>query len=179
VLRLIAYSAALAIIGSGVVAHAKFKIGVAAEECARGKPVEKTTLQLAKDFAACVYTGSGMVGRILLNRPKSRIDALPSVPCRYVGTWASNRGEMIYKITLKQTGEFLAVPLKAPADAEPLSGIWGVHRGVMVWLYDSGLTWPPDVNDIEAETPNGFRLRERNGERTDFSLMEGNPPGCR
>ena len=93
--------------------------------------------------------------------------------CRYAGVWAAARGEKVYQVTLEADGKFLAEPAQnVRAGAPPITGAWNVAGSSLVWAYDSGAVWPPDINPISAESESAFTLTEVNGSTTRYTLIE-------
>ncbi|MCI0507988.1 MAG: hypothetical protein L0Z73_18030 [Gammaproteobacteria bacterium] len=91
--------------------------------------------------------------------------------------------DSIYQVTLGADGQFLAEPVKtSDRDAIRVTGSWGVvgsgDSQKMVWLYDEGHVWPPDVNPITNPTPDSFVLVEQNGSRTEFIRADERQPPC-
>lgn len=101
--------------------------------------------------------------------------------CKYAGKWTSSRGNMVYKVTLEADGRFVAEGLEnAPADAPEITGAWTVAARSLVWAYDSGAVWPPDINPIIAESPDSFTLLEVDGAKTRYALKQRQTAGiCR
>jgi hypothetical protein len=137
-----------------------------------------TALESAKALVACVDGRSGLVETLAFWQTKRLFSALPSAPCDYVGTWRATREKSVYQITLRADGQFLAEPVQtSDRDARNLAGSWGVVGKLdsqkMVWLYDEGRVWPPDVNPIKNARADGFTLVEENGSRTEFSRTGG------
>jgi hypothetical protein len=130
----------------------------------------------AKDLLACLDKQAGFPEKFMYAPAKKAILSLPSVPCRYVGIWSASRGETMYRVTLMDDSRFIAEPLRdaAPA-AQNLSGSWGVHEDRMIWLYDTGRLWPPDINPITYISETGFSLREADGSTTRYDLIEQVP----
>jgi hypothetical protein len=123
---------------------------------------ERTTSPLASvdAYAACIAGKSA--------------DA-PALPlrCRYAGVWSSTRGNAVYQVTLEAGGRFVAEPAEnTRPDAESISGAWSVAGRAMVWVYDSGAVWPPDINPITAESDGTFTLREVDGATTRYALIQ-------
>lgn len=123
---------------------------------------ESTTSPLASvdRYAACIAGKS---------------DETPALPsrCRYAGVWSSTRGNTVYQVTLDAGGRFVAEPSEnARSDAEAIGGAWNVAGRTMVWVYDSGSVWPPDINPITAEGDGTFALREVDGATTRYALIQ-------
>jgi hypothetical protein len=145
-----------------------------------GRP---TAMENAKALVACVEDRSGIVEWLAFRPTKRLFSALPLTPCNYVGTWRSRREDSIYQITLGANGQFLAEPVRtSDRGATRVTGSWGVvgsgDNRNMVWLYDEGHIWPPDVNPIKQLTPSGFILVEQNGSRTEFTRIGERQPFC-
>ena len=141
-----------------------------------GTPVRllnPTAMQNAKALVGCVEARSGIVEWLAFRQTKRLFAALPSAPCDYVGTWQASRDESLYRISLSAAGQFVAEPVRsADSSARNITGSWGVvgpaDRPYMVWLYDEGQVWPPDINTVTDERSDGFSLIEQNGSRTQF-----------
>lgn len=136
--------------------------------------LKPTAMESAKALVACVDARSGFVEALAFRPTKRLFAALPSAPCYYVGTWSSVREDSIYQVTLSADGQFLAEPVKtSDRDARTVTGSWGVvgtgNNQNMVWLYDEGHVWPPDINPIKNPTAAAFTLIEKNGSRTELS----------
>lgn len=137
--------------------------------------VKLTAMENAKALVACVDARSGIVEWLAFRPMKKLFSDLPSSPSNYVGIWLSRRGDTLYQITLDGNGQFFAKPASG-RDAGCVTGSWGVIGSgdiqKVVWLYDQGQFWPPDINPIEKTTPDGFVLVEKNGSRTEFTRTE-------
>ena len=97
----------------------------------------------------------------------------PLPRCRYAGTWAATRGNMVYNVTLEPDGRFIAEPgTNTLSSATNIAGAWSVAGNAMVWVYESGPVWPPDINPISAETSDAFTLSEVNGTATRYTLLD-------
>lgn len=80
---------------------------------------------------------------------------------------------MVYQVTMEADGRFIAEPVQnTPPNAVAITGAWNVAGKALVWAYDSGAVWPPDVNPFSAETDNAFTLAEVNGAMTHYALIE-------
>jgi hypothetical protein len=137
-----------------------------------------TAMQNAKALVACVDARSGPFEMLAFMQTKRLFAALPSAPCNYVGTWQSTRENSVYQVTLQADGQFLAEPVRtSDRDARNITGSWGaVGKGdsqKLVWLYDEGHIWPPDVNPVKNFRADGFTLVEQNGSRTEFGRAAG------
>ena len=92
--------------------------------------------------------------------------------CRYAGVWSAYRGGTIYEVTLEADGKFVAEPgQNTPPGAATITGAWGVAGRTLIWVYDSGAVWPPDINLVSAESENAFSLAEVDGATTRYTLI--------
>ena len=92
--------------------------------------------------------------------------------CRYAGVWSASRGGAIYEVTLGADGNFVAEPgQNTPPGATTITGAWGVAGRTLIWVYDSGAVWPPDINLVSAESENAFSLAEVDGATTRYTLI--------
>lgn len=131
------------------------------------------TLNKAKQWLQCIEQRKQFYEGVALSWTKDLIMSLPSVPCQYVGVWHSRRPGMLYKVTLTDDSRFVAEQVQSNVNApKTINGIWGVVDDKMVWLYDSDLVWPVDINRIQPDGRNHFVLNEVNGEHTDYQLVD-------
>jgi len=142
-----------------------------------------TAMENAKALIACVDARSGIMESFSFKSMKMMFSDLPSTPCNYVGTWRSIRMNSMYQILLEANGQFLAVPVKvSEPGAREVTGSWSVagsgENQKMVWLYDEGQVWPPDINPILEISQNSFVLIEQNGSRTNFTRLNARQPQC-
>ncbi|MES2536339.1 MAG: hypothetical protein V4632_10760 [Pseudomonadota bacterium] len=95
-------------------------------------------------------------------------------PCNYVGEWTSARAQSVYKVTLRDTGDFVAEPIARGAySSQTIRGTWAVRGDKMEWRYEPGLTLQaPDINPIRNVTARSFTLLEVDGGITQFNLIE-------
>lgn len=133
-----------------------------------------SSLEQAQRMVGCVNRQSGAES-VLFRGVTRAVSSLGHAPCRYIGTWlASRKDGTSYKVDLKEDGSFLAAPYHdARGRTETITGTWGVDRSRMVWLYDLGMTWPPDVNPIVEESSRGFTLIEHDGVKTRYVPLGG------
>jgi hypothetical protein len=137
-------------------------------------PADKslTALKRAKKVAACLNERSGLLAQLQLRSMMSMMESLVNAPCNFVGVWTWVRPAGIYRITLRDDGEFTAEPAKDSVAAESDSGSWAVSDKRMVWFHNSGPIWPPDITLVDKQTDKSFTLVERDGARTQFDLIE-------
>lgn len=137
---------------------------------------QRTALASTKAFVACVDAKAGPDGRRLFAERRKVFDALPNHPCEYVGIWSATRGEAHYRVVLDEDGSFHG---EAYSDTRPaqsgMTGSWGVSGNRLVWMYDTGLTWPPDANPITALGKDAFELTEVDGSVTRYDLLDRTP----
>jgi hypothetical protein len=169
----------IVVVASG---YGRFKLGTHLEDCL-GQPRNEggptAALLAAQSVAACLDRASGWE-KIFVFRARKILESLPNAPCRYVGVWTANRGDVSYTVTLGSDSSFRAEPGKnAPPGAETVTGSWGVSGKRMVWLYDNGLMWPPDVNPIDEESGDAFTLEEMNGTQTRYTKLSGSFQRCK
>lgn len=130
-------------------------------------------LNRAQKWASCIDGKNGLIEDIFFYSTKKLVMSLPSVPCQYIGTWSSIRPGSKYKVTMTDDSRFIAEPMQTNSGtADTISGSWGVVGEEMVWLYQEGPVWPPDVNRILPKSRSRFTLIETNGTRTDYELID-------
>jgi hypothetical protein len=139
-------------------------------------PVDKrlSPLDRTKRVAACIQERGGMVARWQMGQLLTTLESFPNAPCRYVGVWTSARPTSVYRVTLKENGEFSAEPVQdRTGPGDPYRGSWSVTADgrQMAWFYENESVWPPDINPIEREADRRFTLVERDGTRTQFDLV--------
>lgn len=146
-----------------------------AEQClgdASFKGEHQGSLFQAQRFSLCMFLKSNYLQSRRLEPALRDVMALRPPSCSRVGIWKSARRRSVYRVTMKDDNTFSSEPV---ADYGPTresggsTGYWGENDGRMVWIYDDGLFWPPDINRIEAESLDKFTLIEVNGERTEFT----------
>jgi hypothetical protein len=132
------------------------------------------SLESAQRIVSCVDRHSG-AEKVLFRRERKAVASLRNAPCRYIGIWLATRKDgTSYKVDLKKDGSFLAEPYNnARGRTKTVTGSWGVDGKNMVWLYDLGMTWPPDVNPMKDESSQGFTLIEHDGVKTRYAPFEG------
>ncbi len=147
-----------------------------AKSCAEQQRWGPLTVDSLRSWARCVDGSGGLMGSAMFRPTMSMINSLPSVPCRYVGVWTSTRPGAQYQIRLADDSRFSGVPVQPASAAGPELGVWGVVDGRMIWFYDKGMVWPPDINQIlPGEDPQHFTLVEVNGMQTQFALIQKIP----
>jgi hypothetical protein len=178
VIRFICWSASLFVIWILFRFYANMKLinNVAAcmETMQRGPSnVAASSLEASKEMVACLDKQAGFPVKFMYASDKKAILALPSIPCRYVGIWTATRGNTVYRVTLKDDSQFSAEPLRDDTHgARLLRGSWGAYDGRMIWMYDEGRFWPPDINPITTISDGSFNLQEADGSMTRYDLVE-------
>jgi hypothetical protein len=145
------------------------------QECAEkdSKAAKVNGLFGAQEFALCMFLKSNYLESRRQEPALRAVMALREAPCDRVGIWKSARERSVYRVTLNDDNRFTAESVSEFSPREftgPISGYWGEAGTRMVWLYDEGVVWPPDINRLEAESQDRFALIEVNGERTEFTL---------
>ncbi len=131
----------------------------------------QTALVRTQRITTCIDDRAGMLEQLVYFRIEGMVAALPATPCRFVGTWTSSRPpNPDYVVELKADSEFTATPTRTAG--EIITGSWGVHDDWMIWMYDTGLVWPPDSNRIIDASETGFTLVEVDGEHTRFERTD-------
>ena len=121
----------------------------------------RSPLASVEKYSACI-----------VGKTPAVVDAAPA-RCRYAGTWAAARAGMVYDMTLEPDGSFVAEPgQNTPPNAPAITGAWGVAGRTLVWVYDSGPVWPPDINPILNESVEAFTLKEVDGATTSYTLVQ-------
>jgi hypothetical protein len=157
--------------------YGTFTLAMHLQDClvatARAK-ASHSSLESAQQVVACVDRRAG-AEKVLFDRFRDAVGSLGhSPPCQYVGSWMSSRKDgTTYQVDLNEDGSFLAQPYDSPRRGAGITGVWGVTGKRMVWLYDTGMTWPPDVNPIKEESSKGFTLVEVNGSTSRYTPIEG------
>lgn len=175
--RTLGYGLALLFLLPILYAYGNFRTAQHARECLEQldtrTQAKESALTRTQGLIACIDERAGWLERLAYRRAKADVQALPYVPCRYVGIWSAKRPQSEYRVTLKDNGEFLAEPISDPhGAAELVSGSWGFHDDHLIWLYDSGHVWPPDTNPIKPLANDRFELIEANGTRTEYRLIQ-------
>jgi hypothetical protein len=177
-LRIVGWTVGLAVIAGVAAGNGGFRlsqhVGACMDVMMKTRPA--SSLDFTKQLITCAHRRSGPLERAVLYYQRKAIDALPNVPCRYVGVWTATRPPTAqmpaveYRITLRDDSKFVAQPVRSP-DPEVITGSWGVYQGSMLWFYDQGHVWPPDINPIRHSNDDAFTLREREGSTTSYTLI--------
>ncbi len=156
--------------------YATETIGRHVRECMKEEaPESKTqpTLQRAQHWVSCIGDKNGFIEGVYFGPAKRWVSSPHALPCQYIGRWASSHlGSDKYVVMFTDDGRFTAVPVSVSDRNGPISGAWGVVDDSMVWLYDTGMTWPMDVKRINIEDRSHFSLSGVTGLRTNFELVD-------
>lgn len=135
-----------------------------------------------RSFIDCLEKRSDFLDGLVLTPDKMIVRAMPMVSCRYIGVWESPRDGVTYQYQLNADGTFSA---RGKSGARPnpqpeyFTGVWSAVRGRLVWLYDAGRIFPPDINPITDLSDSRFQLKELDGSLTQFTLKQRiSAPGC-
>jgi len=176
-MRIVAWTIGLAIIGVMLAGYGNFRLSKHILECMQAaKGSAPSALAYSQQLVACADKRSGPLERAVLYPRRKAMAALPNVPCRYVGVWTATRPPSarlpatVYRITLRDDSKFIAEPVQSP-DTQVITGSWGVYQEAMVWFYDQGHVWPPDMNPIRHTNDDAFTLREAEGTLTSYALL--------
>jgi hypothetical protein len=170
-LRVLVWSAVLVVVLPVIYKFAFRKEVVKRVNCVeQAASVEKATspLTTVNKYAACISRNPPAE-----NEKKRPSPSAPPARCDFAGTWTSPRGTTVYTYTLEANGRFLAEPGEnASPYAETVTGAWAVADNALVWAYDTGPVWPPDINPFTRTSASTFSLAEVNGMRTYFTLVQ-------
>ena len=138
-----------------------FRHGQAMEECKHAA-------------SACVDPHTGILQGIPELERASPDHPQPTIPCRFVGIWASRQGSLTFRITLNDDGTYWVQPNAASGlvDSAGDSGYWMVQGSHMVWRDRARPGLGPDINPILSESDGRFVLMERNGRHTQFEWIK-------
>jgi len=177
VLRLIALGTVALVLAGLLYSCGSHQASRLAERCMERPPRAEwgrpRALAAAQQVLACVEQNGGTAGVLIDRKARDAVRALPSVPCRYVGTWAAFRPGTLWEVELRDDSSFRAKATLegGRAGSGGTSGAWGVADERMVWLYDNRPSWPPELNPIRDQTDLGFTLVEADGSTTRFVLV--------
>ena len=147
------------------------RVNTATANCMEQSRGGRTALAISQELLDCIWAKSGPLERWILKDRKALMSGLPYPPCRYIGMWRATRPGAIYNITLRDDSTFLAEPIQ-PSNAETISGSWGFNKDRLLWFYDNGRIWPPDINRVRHQDDKIFLLTEQDGSTTTYMLMQ-------
>ncbi len=146
------------------------------EEAGKPGSAKKSALANAQALGGCIESKNGPLENTLIGPTRKMLKALPHASCKFVGRWKSSKTATGYEISLHGNGDFSARPWSDREFTEIIAGSWGVYDNHLVWFYNEGTVWPPDVNRMLVTGPNSFTLTEMNGSKTDFLRFDALPP---
>ena len=168
--RALGWLIGLAIIAVILLKYGSFRLSMAVQECLEKPRSERNALIYGQQLLNCAHAKSGPLERVILYKTKKIVSALPNAPCQYVGTWKASRPGAIYSVTMLDDGSFTAEPIE-PKHLDSMMGSWGVNKDKMIWFYDSGQVWPPDINPIQQQSDDAFTLVEADRSTTSYVLV--------
>jgi len=169
--RALGWLIALGVMAVFVHKYGTSRITSATLQCAEQSRTERNALAFGQQILDCIYAKSGPVERWMLNDTKQLVSALPYAPCRYVGTWRATRPGAVYTVTLQDDSTFIAEPIE-PRNADTITGSWGFHKDRLIWFYDNGRVWPPDINPVRHQNDDIFMVTEPDRSTTTYMLLK-------
>jgi hypothetical protein len=179
--RAIGYSVGAVAIAIAWIITGNLRLGHYYIECLEwqgkyGDP-KQTAMQKAQRLVGCVDSRTGMLEFLAFRGTRKLFSNLPYAPCHYVGTWQARREGSHYQVTLHADGQFLAEPVRTTdRGAANITGSWSVlgrpGSEKVLWLYDEGRIWPPDINPVKNARDGSFTLIEENRSTTDYVRSE-------
>jgi hypothetical protein len=170
-IRALGWLVALAIMGVFLRNYATGKVASAMQQCMEQSRGGRSALASAQELIDCVWAKGGPLEHWILKDRKAYVSALPYAPCRYIGQWRATRPGAVYDITLKDDSTFMAEPVQ-PRNADTITGSWGFYRDRLIWFYDNGRIWPPDINPVRHQDDKIFMLTEPDGSTTTYMLLQ-------
>ena len=147
------------------------KVNTATVQCLEQPRGGRTALAVSQELLECIWAKSGALEKWLLKDRRALMNGLPYPPCRYIGVWRATRPFAIYNITLRDDSTFVAEPIQ-PRNADTITGSWGFNKDRLLWFYDNGRIWPPDINPVRHQDDKIFLLTEPDGSTTTYMLLE-------
>lgn len=169
--RALGWLIAIGVMAVFVHKYGRSRITTATLQCVEESRVQRDALAYGQQIFDCIYGRGGPVERWILKDTKDVVRALPYAPCRYIGTWRATRPGAIYNVTLQDDSTFTAEPIE-PRNADTISGSWGFAKDRLVWFYDNGRVWPPDINPVKHQNDDIFMVTERDGSTTTYMLLK-------
>jgi hypothetical protein len=180
--RVVLYGLAAVIVLAQCTTIGKFGQLKSMSQCAEDPALKdaqsKTALLRTQALVNCLEKQNNFLENLVQWPLRRTIRSLPNAPAEYVGAWVSSQPECAYCIRFGADGEFRAEPIACKINAEAFSGSWGVNKNRMIWMYDSGKVWPPDINAIEERAADRFVLVEGNQSRTQFRRADAAAGEC-
>lgn len=170
-IRILGWLIAAGVIAIFVHRYGVSRVATATQQCLDQPRSGRTALAFAQGLVDCVWARGGPVERWILKDRRALVSGLPYAPCRYIGTWRATRPGAVYNVTLQDDSTFVAEPIE-PRNADTITGSWGFNKDRLIWFYDNGRVWPPDINPVKHQDDNIFMLREADGSTTTYMLLK-------
>lgn len=174
-LRLILWAVGIAVMIPLYRAGTAYRSIDVAQQClgeVRAAKVQLSGLYQQQRFCLCMFLRSSYLESRRMEPALKQVMALGEAPCEHVGIWKSARQASVYRVAMRDDNTFSSEAVSDFTRRRGYggsTGYWGETDGSMVWIYDSGAVWPPDIDHIESDSPDKFILIEADGERTEFT----------
>ncbi|BAL27386.1 hypothetical protein AZKH_p0503 (plasmid) [Azoarcus sp. KH32C] len=161
VVRVLVYGALLIVAVPNLKAYWGLRTADMAEGC-RTRP------------AACLDPGTGLLASQPAVPERSAL-ATPRIPCPFVGSWVTRRGNSEFHIDLQADGRYHmnGNTLSVPAD----DGHWAVQGKYILWRSTTHPVAEMDINRIVSNDGSHFELIEANGLHSHFDREADLPSG--
>ena len=166
-IRIVIYSLVLLIVVPILFNYLAFSLNNMQEDCESSPASDENNVTRSQQISTCVKKKSGIFSKLF----KQANNPSPSLPCRYVGVWATSRKGDSDRTTLQADGKYIFEESTQGGYRAPEYGHWEVQSDNIVW-YHRGMESHPDVNKILNQTDTSFTLVEENGMHTNFELIE-------
>jgi hypothetical protein len=161
IIRVVIYGVVAVIALSILLPFLQFKQAINEEMC-------------AADPAECIDKKTGILKSIpALEKADPKGNALPKIPCQYVGIWSS-RGmkNLMFRISLKDDGTYIMDPNHITGSPTGYKGYWAVQGNNMIWRHIDSASQEIDINPILRESKTRFTLVEKNESLTKYELIQ-------
>lgn len=120
---------------------------------------------------ACLDPSTGLLAKHSAVPERSSL-ATPRIPCPFVGSWVTRRGNSEYRVDLHADGRY-QMPATAYSAAD--HGHWAVQGKYMLWRSRTQQIAELDVNRIVSNDGQHFELVETNGLHSHFERSNDLP----